>query len=451
MVRLALSPAQDDFLYSEKKLVGFIGGRGSGKTFIGVDWWYSRCCTYPLANGLITANTFDQLHQSTLPPLFKFLNDNDVPYVFNKNPPWFTSRFERHNNVLSLPNGSQTVCRSLDKFETIRGAEYGFWWADETRDTKREAYEVALACLRDQNGPLEIRFTSTPRGYDWLHDLLVAEVEKKPELGFRRQLIESSSYDNVDNLPDGFIEDLKENYSENLAQQEIFGKFINLQVGQAYSCFSRKDHVVANAITTYDPMLPLVLACDFNVTPMCWVIGQPHGKLFGVIAEIWRESANSGESATQSAAKEFVARFGRHTGGLTVFGDASGDNEHSATTATNYKVLAQVIGLANMQGVKFMVPTENPPVQDRVEFVNAALRNVKGEIRLFINPRCAKLIRDLERVVWRKTGELDQTTDKTLTHISDALGYWLMQALRPARIKPRVSGYATDGIFKGYD
>lgn len=308
-----------------------------------------------------------------------------------------------------------------------------------------------MACLRDENGPLEIRFTSTPRGYDWLHDLLIAEVEKRPELGFRRQLIVSSSYDNADNLPAGFIEDLRENYSANLAKQEIFGRFVNLQVGQAYSCFSRKDHVVADVVTTYDPLLPLVLACDFNVTPTGWVVGQQRGKLFGVVAEIFRETPNEGESSTQSAAKEFVARFGQHRSGLTVYGDASGDNEHAATTATNYRVLASVLALAKMPGVRFMVPTVNPPVLDRVEFVNGALRNVKGEIRLFINPRCAKLARDLERVVWRKSGELDQTTDKLLTHISDALGYWLMQVMRPARTSPKVGGYANDGIFKGYD
>ena len=63
--------------------------------------------------------------------------------------------------------------------------------------------------------------------------------------------------------------------------------------------------------------------------------------------------------------------------------------------------------------------TKNPFVTDRVNNINRLFQ----ENRIIINPRCKKLINDLERVAWR-SNSLDQTTDKLLTHISDALGYW---------------------------
>jgi phage terminase large subunit len=53
-----------------------------------------------------------------------------------------------------------------------------------------------------------------------------------------------------------------------------------------------------------------------------------------------------------------------------------------------------------------------------VNNINRLLRDQ----RIIIHPRCKKLINDLEKVVW-KNDELDQKTDKMLTHISDALGY----------------------------
>ena len=60
--------------------------------------------------------------------------------------------------------------------------------------------------------------------------------------------------------------------------------------------------------------------------------------------------------------------------------------------------------------------------------VNAMLCNSQGIRRLFIDSRCRRLIRDLERVSWKADnhGNLSAQLDKSdpeLTHTSDALGY----------------------------
>ncbi|MCB0419926.1 MAG: hypothetical protein KDD61_02970, partial [Bdellovibrionales bacterium] len=67
-----------------------------------------------------------------------------------------------------------------------------------------------------------------------------------------------------------------------------------------------------------------------------------------------------------------------------------------------------------------VLPTHNPFVTDRVNNVNRLLT----ENRLRINPKCRKLINDLEKVSW-KDNQLDKKSDPELTHISDALGYFL--------------------------
>ena len=56
------------------------------------------------------------------------------------------------------------------------------------------------------------------------------------------------------------------------------------------------------------------------------------------------------------------------------------------------------------------------------------LCNSQGMRRLFIDPRCRRLRRDFERVVWKADshGNLSAQLDKSdleLTHTSDALGY----------------------------
>jgi hypothetical protein len=67
-------------------------------------------------------------------------------------------------------------------------------------------------------------------------------------------------------------------------------------------------------------------------------------------------------------------------------------------------------------------------VKDRINCVNAMLRNHAGEHRLLIDPRCKQLIKDLEQVCWKADpygnalAEVDKS-DPMRTHVSDAVGY----------------------------
>ena len=76
----------------------------------------------------------------------------------------------------------------------------------------------------------------------------------------------------------------------------------------------------------------------------------------------------------------------------------------------------------------FQVPSSNPPVKDRINCVNALLRNHAGQYRLVIAPTCKELIKDFERIFWKadphgnSLAELDKS-DPRRTHVSDAVGY----------------------------
>ena len=85
----------------------------------------------------------------------------------------------------------------------------------------------------------------------------------------------------------------------------------------------------------------------------------------------------------------------------------------------------------------FQIPyVFNPFVTDRVNNINRLLT----DNRIIINPKCKKLIGDLEKVSW-KDNNLDQKTDTNLTHISDALGYMCW------KLAPIEDHYKTEGII----
>ena len=95
----------------------------------------------------------------------------------------------------------------------------------------------------------------------------------------------------------------------------------------------------------------------------------------------------------------------------SIIPDSTGRNR-STTGRSNFDILKN-------HGFD-VVYNRNPFVIDRVNNLNRLLD--KG--RIIIHPNCRKLINDLEKVSWREgKNELNQTTDRLLTHISDCLGY----------------------------
>jgi len=67
----------------------------------------------------------------------------------------------------------------------------------------------------------------------------------------------------------------------------------------------------------------------------------------------------------------------------------------------------------------------NPAERDRINAVNAMIKNSKGDVRTFVNPaKCKNLIRDFEQVAYKDgTTQIDKDKHSDMTHPSDAAGY----------------------------
>lgn len=441
--RTRLSVGQMRFMHARHDWVLLRSGRGFGKTFIGAEWSITMMINYPAAAGLITANSYDQLHTVTLAKVFERLNHYGIEYVYNRRPPssWpVRGNLEKHDKVLTLRNGAQCFCRSLDNYDiSMRGLEAAWWWGDEIRDSSDEAFQTTLACLRGRGVPRQgtadrwyrpVRFTTTPQGRDHIYERFDEAVKERPELAKRRLVISGSTHENIRHVGDEFIQDLADSLDPEMYEQEVKGEIVNLGVGACYTTFDFAAHVTNEY--SYDPYRELYLSADFNVSPMCWVVMQRFGDVDAVVGEIVRRQPRPGMSPTESAAMDFCDRYGDHRHDILVYGDYYGGSRTTQTTRTDYDILVGTLRERQSRPVAMMARSAdvggNPPVVDRVSTVNARLQNAKGVRRLFIRPECKVLIRDLERVVWKESGggkrEIDKR-DGTLTHASDALGYVL--------------------------
>ena len=97
------------------------------------------------------------------------------------------------------------------------------------------------------------------------------------------------------------------------------------------------------------------------------------------------------------------------------------------TGYSDYQVIRNYFG-ARRAKVSYRVPKANPPVRDRVALMNARLCNARGEVQLFVDPKCRELIADFEQVSYQEDStQIDKDKDRRRTHLSDALGYLIWQ------------------------
>ncbi len=154
------------------------------------------------------------------------------------------------------------------------------------------------------------------------------------------------------------------------------------------------------------------MGMDFNVNPMTAVIFQVVGNSFHVLDEVFLPNSDTYRMSHK------LIQMGYK--GARIIPDS---------TAKNRKTSGQSdINILKENGFDVMA-TKNPFVKDRV---NNANRLFTAD-RITIDPKCKKLINDLERVAW-KNEKLDPGSEGLLGHITDAFTYGLWK-LEPINYK----------------
>jgi len=465
-LRFDALPAQRRFLDSRARFAGLFGGIGSGKTVAGCVWAIEKACNNPRSLGLVGANSYRQLQDATLRTLQRLVAEGDVPHEFSVS----DLRFR-------LGNGAEILCRSMDNYDSLRGVELGWFYLDELRDTRLEAWRVVQGRLRSPNvDAREGRVTSTPNGFGWIYDEFVRKPADPAAPAEYRGNYEAFFARTADNchLPPDYLAALLASYDPLLAAQELEGRFVNTTAGRVYHAFDRAAHVTPEAELV--PGQPIFWALDFNVSPMTAVIAQweptgrsdrsvgsdrsdrsdgsdrsplgAHDARLRVVDELWLtnsgtldmceafgewlERASSREPRAASHPVPKLEARGSKLAAVFVFGDAAGGNR-STVGPSDYALIRQSFPRARL-----CVPAANPPRRDRYNAVNAALRDARGRVRLRIHPRCRRLIDDLEQAVYQPGTGIPDTSSPERGHVSDALGYLVVRLMPAGRAGVRV-------------
>jgi hypothetical protein len=351
---------------------------------------------------MLAAPTFAMLRDASLTSLTRMLEDLEVEF-----------EHKRSDGELHILNADALVLlRSLDEPERLRGTNLAWFGVDELSYASEQAWQRLEARLRDPKAADLCGFgVWTPQGHDWIYKKFI----QNPVAGYG--CVRARPFENqflLARTPD-YYERLESSYDPKFYEQEVKGEYLNSRADRVYHCFNRVVHLIR---TVYDPHSPLLWSLDFNVSPMSSVVLQRKGNRLVVIDEIVLNRAT-----TMEACMEFENRYGGHSAGLEIFGDASGQNSHTTGTS-DYNTLQTFLLKAGYRNVNQRVPKSNPPVLDRVRKVNALLTNAAGEVKLELSSTCKELIKDFEEVLFKPdSGVIDKLRDPLRTHASDALGY----------------------------
>lgn len=264
-----LSGWQAPFVECDAWLVAAFGGRGSGKTRAGAEKKIERRLRYPGSIGLSGASTYQQTRYATMRQFLLALAAYGIAHEVDRRPrdAALAGRMRSmgltdFHGVVTLPNGSAEVFRTFGAHDALRGYEVADIWIDESRELSYDAFVAVQPCLRGHGAiAYQIILTTSPRGYDWNHDVVVDR--ESPRYVPDSRWFHATSHENPFN-PAGYADRLLRSLSPQMARQEVQAEFISAD-GAVWPELQALPQPAGNLLPwSLDAGAPVRIAVDFG-------------------------------------------------------------------------------------------------------------------------------------------------------------------------------------------
>lgn len=423
MISPTLNYPQAEFLAMPHKFRAYVAGFGSGKTWVGCCSLMQHFYRFPLVNAGYFAPSYPQIRDIFYPTVEEVADQWGLEVeVLIGNKEVKVYRAGEYRGMI--------ICRSMDNPSTIVGFKIGHALIDEidTMHTEKalSAWRKIIARMRYKRDGLKngIDIATTPEGFKFVYGQFVKAVRENPELAKLYGLIQASTYDNEANLPDGYIESLRQSYPSQLIEAYLNGQFVNLESGSVWNCFDRKLNDTDAEMRKGEP---LHVGMDFNVLKMAAVIYVIRDGLPYAVDEL------TGVRDTPTMARILKERYGEDHA-ITIYPDASGQNTSSKEASKSD------LSILREHGFRLVVDKTNPSIKDRVNATNAMLCNGLGVRRMFVNTkRCPEFTAGLEQQIYDKNGMPDKTSG--VDHVTDAGTYPIVKLYPVVKRTAKISGF----------
>ena len=296
---------------------------------------------------------------------------------------------------ITLSNGAKVELKGADKPDSLRGVSTTMVVLDEYSYMKENVWgEIIQPTLAETKG--SALFVGTPTGVqNHFYDLFVKGQSEGGDY-------KSWQFTTLDG---GFIsaeeiENAKKNLDKRTFQQEYEASFLTAANRVAYN-FNRDIHC---KVMEKSPRM--FWGVDFGVASYMTAVlmcENTAGEIY-VFDEIGLQNSNTFELAQ---------RMKKIAHSLPVYPDPAGKARTSNSTKSDHMILQEA-------GFTVISKKANPTQKDRMNALNRMLEDATGKHKLFVNPKCKNLIRDLE-LCTLENGQILKT--ETLSHFLDGLMY----------------------------
>lgn len=467
---------QLEFLACVIKWAAARGGVGSGKTMAMVWWMLRRLEDYPRANHVVVGSDYDQLRRGFFPSLLGVL-EQDLGWEMGTD---YTYRENPTPMIRLAHNGARLRSMSAELAQRVRSVEIQTLYCEEPQTwhngNGEETFRAIAGRLRPSRLSAELypdmrelgRMTFNPSHVgSWLYNMIEKAWKAQGYPCWQFSLRENKLLPRLAE----YIQQIETLYPPDRWPVEIDGEWSTFG-GMVYRLYDAAVH--AGPVPEGLPerglwAAPILWTHDFNVHKMCSVVCQqftqrqvslglqprsqgPPKETFRNVAEGWQKRVLYAhdeivmtDAGTPDICDEFLKRYGDHARkhGVYLYGDPAGGRgqmiSSQSAVRTNWEdIIARLRGA----GIKLTlrIHAQSPSPGDRVNMVNSQFLHRAGFGFLVDVDRCQDLVNDFRLVTYKEgQNEIDKTTNKNLTHSSDAFGYLCyverMLARNPASIK----------------
>lgn len=382
------------------------GAKGSGKSRAALEELKMCALEHPGTTWLIGRKTLPSLKDSTWKEFLLTLDENLIKYQ-NKN-----------DRLVQLINGSTFIGRPLDDPKKFDSMQISGFMIDEADEIEKDIYDTLKSRVREMPGGRIPRYRTflvlNPCEEDhWIPQMFLHE---KP---YDHAMYQSSTFDNMANLPPDYIKTLMATYTPDMQQRMLHGMFGKVHKGRpVYPQFSRGEY-----IRTIEPVqkYPIYRCLDFGfnrpaITWIQFVDGQ-----LRILAEKLGHRIYLDDFL-----KDHVFPFEKELWGIwpkyLAICDPRGSDESDKGQSS--------IDILNDFGIYPL--HRRTRIQEGIKAIKHLLdtKNNEGEPNLLVHPRCKNFIEGARGGYHRIDGSEEPEKDGFYEHVQDTVRYGAVMLLR---------------------
>lgn len=402
IVEVELLQAQETFIFDDALYPAVIGGLGSGKSEAGVARAIRLKLDTPNQNTGYYLPTYDLINLMAIPRFEETLTRMGL--VFRTNKSEYAIYIEGYSAIIlrSMQNPERIIAYEtgdavIDELDTLKLEDASLIWrkiSERTRAKKDNGFPNTLAVVTTPDMG-DTGFCYSRWGGDLSNDN-IAYVDGEPYIKY--SLTNASTYDNI-YLPEGYVDQIKQNYDPVLADLYLRGQFVSLNQDKVYYCYDKLKHDTSRVIEKGDILL---IGLDFNIGACCYcvyvrdMILDTSSVYYG--RYVYHMVDEGYGHDTRALVNIFHDKYSAHD--VVLFPDSTGKKETTNASSSDIAILRE--------DFEVNAPPGNGAVRERVASTNGLF----AHNRLFINSKkCPKSAKAFKAQGWDKNGKPEKYAD----------------------------------------